>query len=91
MAAPTTLQGMIQEINSSNLQDGQTIKQLLLDMVTFISANAVASVPVATKTTFGTVEMAAKTTATGGTDTTTQTNLNSLLTALIAAGIMSPT
>jgi hypothetical protein len=36
MTAPTTLAGMIQEINSSNLQDGQQIKQLLLDIVTYV-------------------------------------------------------
>lgn len=89
MAAPTTLAGMIQDINSSNLQDGQQIKQLLLDLVTYVTAAGAAAVPKAAPGVFGTVEQAAATTATGGTDTVTQTNLQNLITALTAAGIMA--
>lgn len=57
MAAPTTLAAMQQEINSTNLTDGQQIKQLLLDIVTFVGTSG--SVPAATTTTIGGVKEAA--------------------------------
>lgn len=66
MAAPTTLAAMQQEINSTNLTDGQQIKQLLLDIVTFVGTSG--SVPAATTTTIGGVKEAADVAATANTN-----------------------
>lgn len=74
-------------INASNLADGQAIKELLQALATFLATAAAPGN--ATTTVAGVVKQAVNVpAATGGTDTTTQTNLNAIRTALVNAGIM---
>lgn len=85
--AITSATQAIQAINSALLVDGPNIKQLLLDLSTFLQSAA--SLPAATTSTIGGVKEAANVTLTaGGTDTVTATNLANVRTALVNAGIM---
>ena len=59
MGAPTTLAAMQQEINSTNLTDGQQIKQLLLDLVAYVTASGSVTIPAATTAAIGGVKEAA--------------------------------
>lgn len=85
--AITSTQDALNQINGANLTDGPAIKKLLQDLASFLATAAAPGN--ATTTVAGIVKQAANVpAATGGTDTTTQTNLNAIRTALVNAGIM---
>ena len=103
MTAPTTLQGMIQDINSTNLVDGQSIKQLLVDLVTYVgTAGGAVVTPQAGPTELTEVGTASTTALVDVTATPTQTTINdnfaslntlvnSLMAKLVAAGVLTST
>jgi hypothetical protein len=95
--AITTVQQAIAEINATNLTDGQQIKQLLADLSTFLGSGGTltpqAPVTAITNTNgvaAGTsIVEAANAAASDANFSLLVTKVNSILTALVAAGVMT--
>jgi hypothetical protein len=101
MTAPTTIAQAIQEINATNLVDGQQIKQLLADLSTFLATLAGTLQPQAgpaelTDSTGGTVGSTLQNVTGTFSQTILNSNfaslnaqLNNVLTKLVAAGVLT--
>lgn len=99
MTTITTAQQAIAEINATNLTDGQQIKQLLADLVTFLGGNGVLTpqagpaelTAVGTASTTALVDVTATPTQAAINDNFASLNtlINTLMSKLVAAGVLT--